>query len=340
MKAFKYIVFLLLIIIIGLAIYIAVQPNEFDFSRSRVIKAPKSMLFSKVNNYKNWPSFSPWIEKEPSATLTYGETTSGVGGNYSWNGEILGEGRMTTQAVEDNISISQNIQFIKPFESESDISWTFEDTNEGTKVTWAMNGKQDFMTKMYTTFAGSIEENTAPDFDRGLFKLDSIVQADMKVYSIAINGGTEHSGGFYIYNATSCKISDLASKMQEMLPKVGNYAFSNNLKTAGAPFVNYHKWDEANNAVMFSCCVPTVEKVISSEPDILTGQLKPFKAIKTTLKGDYNNLKEAWDSTMKYIPENGFEIDEDGPMLETYLTDPMSTPNPANWITEIYIAIK
>ena len=109
---------------------------------------------------------------------------------------------------------------------------------------------------------------------------------------------------------------------------------------AGAPFVNYHKWDEANNAVIFSCCVPTTEKVISDEPDILTGQLKPFKAIKTTLKGDYENLKEAWDTAMKYIPENGFEIQEGGPTIETYLTDPMSTPNPADWITDIYIAVK
>ena len=247
---------------------------------------------------------------------------------------------MTTIAVEDGKSIVQKIVFIKPFESESNINWSFEDTDEGVEVTWAMKGKQDFMTKMYTTFAGSIEENTSPDFDRGLFKLDSIIQVDMKKYSIKVNGVTEHGGGYYIYNTTSCKISDLATKMQVMLPKVGNYALNNNLIMAGPPFVNYHKWDEVNNAVMFSCCVPTTEKVISNEPDILTGQLKPFKAIKTTLKGNYVNLNEARDATMKYIPENGFEFEEKGPSIESYPVDPMSTPNPADWITEIYIAVK
>jgi len=224
MKTFKYILFLLLIAIIGLAIYIAVQPNEFEFSRSRVIKAPKSMLFNKVNDFKNWPSFSPWIEKDSEAVLIYGEKTSGPGGNYSWNGKILGEGNMTTIAVEDNKSISQQIVFIKPFKSESNINWTFEDTDEGTQVSWAMDGKQDFMTKMYTVFSGSIEENTSQDFDRGLFKLDSIVQVDMKKYSIQVNGATEHGGGYYLYNTTSCKISDLGTKMQEMLQKVGMYA--------------------------------------------------------------------------------------------------------------------
>ena len=340
MKALKYILFLLLIGIIGVAIFVAVQPSEFNFSRSQVIKAPASLVFNKVNDFKNWPSFSPWIEQEPDAQLTYGEKTSGVDGNYAWNGEILGEGKMKTLAVEPNKSINQHIQFIKPFESESDIDWAFENTEEGTKVTWSMKGKQDFMTKMYTAFAGSIEDMTGPDYERGLFKLDSVINADMKKYSIKVNGIAEHSGGYYLYNTASCKITELEAKMTEMLPKVSSYAIKNNIKMAGAPYINYHKWDEANNAVMFSCCIPTTEKIISSESDILTGQLPPFKAIKTTLKGNYDNLKEAWETVMKYIPENGYEFAENGPMLETYLTDPRNTPNPADYITEIYIAIK
>ncbi|XCF07496.1 SRPBCC family protein [Tamlana crocina] len=339
MKALKYILFLLLIFVIGLAIYIAVQPNEFRFSRSTVIKTPASVVYNKVNDYKNWPSFSPWIEQEPTAILTYGDKTSGVDGSYAWNGDILGEGQMTTLSVNENESIEQHIQFIKPFESESDINWTFEPTDEGTKVTWEMAGKQDFMTKVYTTFAGSIEDMTGPDFERGLFKLDSVVVADMEKYTVTVDGLTEHGGGYYIYNTTSCKIPDLEAKMQEMMPKVSKYAIKNNIQMAGAPFTYYHKWDEKNNAAMFSCCVPTTDRVISSESDILTGQIEPFKAIKTTLKGNYSNLKEAWKTTMKHITDSDIEFTEDGPMLEVYLTDPMNTPNPADWKTEIYIAV-
>jgi effector-binding domain-containing protein/ribosome-associated toxin RatA of RatAB toxin-antitoxin module len=340
MKTFKYIFFLLLIVIIGTSIYIAVQPNEFAFSRSRTIKAPVSVLFNKVNDYKSWPNFSPWIEREPNATLTYEDKTSGVDAGYSWSGDILGEGQMKTTAIEKDKFIAQHISFIKPFESESEINWTFETTDEGTVVTWRMNGEQDFMTKMYTTFTGSIEENTSPDFDRGLFKLDSIVSADMKKYSIKVDGITNHSGGYYLYNTTSCKIDALPNKMNDMLPKVIKYAMENKISIAGAPFVYYHEWDEENNTVMFSSCVPTTEKVITTTSEILTGQLKPFRALKATLKGNYSNLKEAWDTAMAYIPDNNMEVEEKGTMLETYLTDPMSTPNPADWVTEIYIALK
>ncbi|MDH7911218.1 GyrI-like domain-containing protein [Winogradskyella sp. SYSU M77433] len=340
MKSLKYILLLLLILIIGFSVYVAVQPNDYKFSRSRTIEAPVSLLYNKVNDFKEWPEFSPWIEQEKDAKLTYSENTSGEGASYSWNGEILGEGSMTTLDTEKNKAINQKIEFIKPFEAQSNINWYFEPTEKGTKVTWEMEGKQDFMTKLYTTFAGSIESGTGPDFERGLFKLDSITNAEMKVYSINIDGVTQHSGGYYLYNTTSCKFSEFETKMKEMMPKVGAYAMTNNITMAGSPFVLYHKWDEENNAVIFSCCIPTNSRVITEDSDILTGKLDSFNALKTTLKGNYDNLEEAWNKSMEYINTNNLVMLEAGPMLETYVTDPMNHPNPADWITEIYIAVE
>ena len=125
-----------------------------------------------------------------------------------------------------------------------------------------------------------------------------------------------------------------------MLPQVGAYSITHNVTMAGPPFILYHKWDEENDAMIFSCCVPTNSKIISDEPGILTGRLKSFRTVKTVLKGNYDNLKEAWDTTMTYISDNDLEMIEGGPMLETYITDPMSQTNPAKWVTEIYVAVK
>jgi len=51
-------------------------------------------------------------------------------------------------------------------------------------------------------------------------------------------------------------------------------------------------------------------------------------------------LKEAWEKAMTYISDQGLEASENGPNLEAYVTDPMDYPNPADWVTEIYVAIK
>lgn len=340
MKIFKYIAFLLLIAFIGTSIFIAVQPNEFSFSRSRVIAAPTSLLFNKVNDFKNWHEFSPWIEQDPNAHFTYGDTTAGVGAHYSWDGTVLGEGSIKTLTANDSQFISQYISHTPPFKSESNTQWNFEPVEGGTKVTWSMEGKQSFMTKMYTVFSGTIEKNTAPHLERGLSKLDSVVSADMKKYSITVNGITNHGGGYYLYSTTSSKIDAVALTVSNMLPKIVHYAQVNNIAMAGAPFVRYMTWDEQNNATILSVCVPTTERVIATDSQVLTGELPTFRAVKTTLKGNYTNLKEAWDVARNYISKNSLEVTDDGLILEVYITDQAQHPNPADWITDIYMAIK
>ena len=339
MKALKYILFLILIIIIGFTIYIAVQPNFFEVKRSRTINAPAEVIYNNVIDFKNWEAWSSWIEKNPETAITLGEQTKGVGGFYSWVDKD-GKGSMKTLATSEHISIDQELQF-GDFEP-SKIHWEFTPLEQRkTEVTWKMNSdKIPFMFKANALFSGGFDNMIGPDFERGLEKLDSTVTASMKVYSIKVDGMAQHGGGFYLYNTTSTKMDNFETVMQDMLSKVKSYALENNITTAGPPFILYHKWDEPNNSVMFSSCVPTTAQVITTESDILTGQLEPFKAIKTTLKGNYNHLKEAWQITMDYIPKNGYKYTEQGPMLEVYVTDPTKTANPANWITEIYIAVK
>lgn len=337
MKFLKYLLFLVLIVIIALAVYVAVQPSEYDFNRTKTIKAPVSVVYNQVIDYKTWPTWGSWFEKEPDMEVTYGEQTEGVGASYTWVGKD-GPGSMKTTEATPNESIMQELQF-GDYEP-STVYWNFEPVEEGTKVTWGMKSdKMPFMFKAYAAFAGGMEGMVAPDYERGLERLDSVTVASMKAYSIEENGITQHGGGFYLYNTTSCRIDEIESKMQEMMPKVGMFAEKNNVKMAGAPFTLYHSWDEENGTTMFSCCVPTTDKVVTTDSNILTGQLEPFKAVKITLKGNYENLKEAWEKAFEYIAKNNLEAAEEGPMIEAYLTDPMSVPNPANWITEIYIAV-
>ncbi len=339
MKALKYILFLVLIVVIGLAIYIAVQPNSFEVERSKIIKAPVSVVYNNVIDFKNWESWNSWKEEDSTIVISLPENTKGIGGAYSWK-EGDSFGTMQTIATEINTSITQEMQ-IDDY-PKSNITWTFTPNKVGsTTVKRTISGKNlPFGFKAYTTLMGGMEKLVGPYFERDLELLDDDIKKDMKRYSITIDGITEHSGGFYLYNTTSAKMSNFEEKMQEMLPKVGGYAISNNIRMAGAPFIIYHKWDEANDAVMFSCAVPTISKITTNTSEVLTGQLESFKAIKTILNGDYKNLKEAWEKSMTYIDDNNLQIIENGPMLEVYLTDPTGQPNPANWITEIYIAIK
>ena len=339
MKSIKYILLLLLILVIGVSIYIAVQPNSFEVTRTKTLNAPQSVVYNNIIDFKNWEAWNSWKEEKPEIKITLPEQTNGVGGSYTWEDED-GVGRMNTIATEPMTTISQEMQFGEF--PKSDIKWNLQpNANGSTEVTWTISGKDlPFGFKMFSAFMGGMEKQIGPHFERGLTLLDSVLQAEMKVYSINVEGVTQHSGGYYLYNTTSCKFSDFKQKMATMLGEVGAYAISHNVTMAGKPFILYHKWDEENDTIMFSACVPTNSRIVSDEAEILTGKLESFTTVKTVLKGDYSNLKEAWDTTMKYITERKLEMIEAGPMLETYLTDPISEPNPAKWITEVYVAVK
>ena len=339
MKSFKYILFLLLIAVIGTSIYVAIQPNTFEVSRTRTIQAPASVIYNNVIDFKNWKDWSSWVEADPDMKLIYPEQTSGINSSYSWEDES-GLGSLTTLETVPNATIYQQMQ-IAEFPA-SNINWTFTPNEDGsTNVTWSISGNDlPFGFKAYTAFTGSMEEQIGPHYERSLEKLDSIVLASMQVYSVKVNGITSFAGEHFLYNSITCKISESEEKMQEMFNEIQAYVKEHNISSSGAPFVNYTKWDDVSNTAEFSCCIPTNEEVTTTSSHILMGKLDPFRAVKTTLKGDYSNSKEAWETALKYIPDAGLEFTENGPMLEVYLTNPETTPNPADWVTEIYIAIK
>ena len=343
MKKLKYVFLLVLMIVVAGAIYIATLDNSYDVTRAKVMKAPLEVVFNNVNDYKNWPSWSPWLEKDTLAQLTYGEIESGKGASYSWKSDNknVGEGSMETIDATSLESINQRMKSIAPWESESNIYWTFRPVEDSTEVTWGIKGELGFGEKAYISLKGGMDKMVGPYYEKGLLKLDSVLQVNMKKYSIDVNGITTRGGGYYLYNTTSCKMDEMSKKITEMMPIVAMYIEKNKITMAGPPFTLYHQFDPENNAVIFSCAVPVTEKVITDKDSgIQTGMLKPFKAVKTTLKGDYENLIEARETAYKFLTENSLEPLVGTPSLEVYLTAPMSSPNPANWLTEIYIPVK
>ncbi|WP_066220766.1 hypothetical protein [Formosa haliotis] len=328
----KYILFLLLIAFIGSAIYVAVQPSQIHFSRSKTIHAPQEVIFKYVENLNNWKSWSPWKKTNAEDSILNSK-------EYTWL-QDNSIGRITNTAVVKPSNIQQEIVY--PDYPKSELEWQIDSLSERTStVTFSMNSDNiPFKKKAYYAIFGTPEQDLAPKFETSLTQLDSAITASMNVYSITIDGITNHSGGYYLYNTTSCKIENFQDKVKTMMPEVTNYVADNHIPMAGFPFVLYHKWDVENNAAIFSYCVPTSTQVLTTKGDILTGFLPPFKTLKTTLKGNYTYLEKAWKTTTEYLETNGLEKADSNIMLQTFVTNPKYKINPADWITEIYIALK
>jgi effector-binding domain-containing protein/uncharacterized protein YndB with AHSA1/START domain len=346
MKLLKYLFFLILIVVIGGAIYFGTQDGSYAVAESKLMNTPASLIFTNVNDFKNWQTWGPWMAKDPDIKITYAEKTSGEGGSYSWtsNDMEVGDGSMTTIKVVPNKKIEQTITFNTQIgESKSDVSWNFESTENPaeTKVTWAMKGEQSLLEKVFMAFSDDdLEAGISEMFQQGLASLDTVVTKEMKIYSINSDGISEYGGGYYMYNTTAAKTEEVGLKMRPLMGQVMSFMQQQNIQMAGAPFTIYNIVNELENSVIFSAAIPVKEKINTpAGSPVLNSYMPPVTAVKLTLKGNYKNLPETYMQGQQYLIENGYKPHPSAKMFEVYLTNPEEVPNPAAWITEVYIPI-
>ena len=346
MKIFKYIFLLFLIAIIGGSIYIATLDGDYQIEESKIIDAPPSLLFKEVNNYKNWEVWGPWRKEDPNMVVTYNQKTTGVGAGYSWQGDTAEDGNIITTDVIPNKEIHQEVTIKNPLsESKSNIYWNFEPIENGkTKLVWGVKADKSFWDKAYSlTQKEKPTEIWKPYLNKGLTSIDTIVTNKMKAYDINVDGITQHSGGFYMYTTTASKNNSkmLSAKMGEMLPSVLQFMESNNIAVSGSPMTVYKEVDEQNNTVIISSGIPTNSKVVTPlDSNILCGFMDSQQVLKTTLKGNYNNLAQTWMVAEDYIKNHNIEKTPNAEPFEIYITDPEKYPNPADWVTELYIPVQ
>ncbi len=171
----------ILIVIVGLlailAIVIQFQAPTFSVTRAATIGAPAEKVFELVNDFHNWEKWSPWLELDPSTRTTFSGSPSGKGAIFAWAGnDAVGEGKMTIIASEPSTHIAIELEFIKPFASVAQNTFTFTSKPDATAVNWTMSGDNNFLSKAYCLFMGGMETQLGPDFEKGLARLKTAAE--------------------------------------------------------------------------------------------------------------------------------------------------------------------
>ncbi len=173
---FKKTVLVLIVLILILCIVIAMQPADFSITRSIKIAAPPQVVFAQVNDFHNWPAWSPWAKLDPDMKSSIDGPSSGAGSKYSWAGNSkVGEGSMTITDSHPSDSLRINLEFLKPFKGSNITDFTFKPESDQTTVTWTMSGKKGFIQKGFCLFM-NMEKMVGPDFEKGLAQLKTVCE--------------------------------------------------------------------------------------------------------------------------------------------------------------------
>ncbi|MFP2996532.1 SRPBCC family protein [Spongiivirga sp. MCCC 1A20706] len=165
-----------LVILILLLMIIA--PKKYDVSRSITINKPKNEVFGYVRSLEKMANWSPWEEKDPNMEKKFTGTDGEVGAVSYWNGnKDVGEGEQEITKIVKDERIESSLRFFKPFKSESDCYFNFEGDLRTTKLTWGFSGKHKPVASIFMMFMGSMDKAVGGDFEKGLAKLKSIIEA-------------------------------------------------------------------------------------------------------------------------------------------------------------------
>ena len=159
-----------------LAAVIATRPSEFHCERSITIAAPPESAFARVNDFHAWTAWSPYEKLDPDMKRGYEGPSAGAGAIYTWAGnDKVGEGRMKIVRSDVPSQVALELHFVRPFECTNTATFTFIPEADGTKVTWAMEGKNNFIAKAFS-LVFDMDKLVGDDFERGLAALK--VQAE------------------------------------------------------------------------------------------------------------------------------------------------------------------
>ncbi len=170
----KKILAVVLVVVLLFAGFVVTRPSEYRIERSVVVHAEPQNVFPSVVMFRRWDQWSPWAKLDPNMKVEFGGPKGGLGSTYSWKGnDKVGEGKMTmTGALKDQVVVIK-LDFVKPWEQTADVRFDFEPVPDGTRVTWVMSGKYDFVGKLFAVFM-DMDRTVGPDLEKGLAALKQL----------------------------------------------------------------------------------------------------------------------------------------------------------------------
>jgi hypothetical protein len=164
------------IVVLGLAAFVATRPAEFRVTRTASFAAPAPAVFAQVNELRKWEAWSPWAKKDPQMKQSYEGPAAGAGAVTSWVGnKDVGEGRMTIVESRPAELVRFKLEFFKPFAATNSAEFTFKEQGGRTAVSWSMSGQNNFVGKAMSVVF-DFDKMIGADFEAGLASMKTIVE--------------------------------------------------------------------------------------------------------------------------------------------------------------------
>lgn len=318
-------------ILAAIVLYLACLDGNFEVRRNHVIDASLDDCFAAVQDLKSWPAWSPWLLHEAEAKLSFSDDCKAEGGYYSWDGKRIGAGKLTQVSIRPGRSIQQQIDFLRPFKSSSQVSWDFESLPAGTRVSWEMRGRMPFL---FRFLARRMEPAIGRDYELGLALLGGYLNERMPHPKIRLEGIETLQA--FSYWAIPCpgNLRQLESARRSSIESLR--------KAAGTPMGMslglFHDFDPDSGHYQAELAIPVSEHMPAS--NYQTRKFGGGDFYKMSLQGDLSFLPLGWHALASHCRLNKIKLDRSRPALEIYTDDPGHGIAGQPGSTTLYLPVK
>lgn len=338
MKALRIVLFILL----GLGVIVLLMgfigPKSYNASRTTVINASPDQVWPYVSNLKTMSTWSPWAEKDTAMVVEWTGEDGAIGSSQSWKSEVVGNGKQTLVLLEPNKKTEVELVFDTPFgESKSTGYIDLADTTGGTKVVWGIRGENSFVFRVLGMMM-NMDKAIGPDFEHGLSNLKTTVENNKAAAAPAfeIKAG-DYPGGKFLGVRSLEKMTAMEAFFGKNFPLVMAGAEKSGAGIAGPPAGIYYSWDMEKGETDMAAAV-AVQKEVKAPAGLSYFTIPAAKSLTMDYMGGYSGLGGAHNAFDVHLKANN--LTHIAPVIEEYMTDPMSQPDSTKWHTRIIYLIK
>ena len=318
-------------ILLVVLIFLACHKGRLHVRRSLEIDAAVEAVFEAVLDLKSWPLWSPWLMHEPDSKLDYSEKTNAEGGHYSWDGKLIGAGKLTHLEIRPGRAIHQQIEFQRPFKSVHQVNWEFEKNDAHTLVTWEMYGKMPFLWRFMTK---RMESMIARDYELGLALLGGYLNETMAHPKLDFIGDEELEQFHYWAIPCNGNLRQLEAARRSNIETLRSSPASR----IGLSLTLYHQFDPLGVQFQAEIAVP-----ISDNTPLSNYRQRNFNGghyYKMTLHGDLQFLPLAWHALASHCRMHKIKTEPTRPALEIYHQDPAEMEDSNQQVTTLFLPIR
>ncbi len=292
---------------------------DYHVEKSTLINSDAKKVLELLTDFQNWPSWSPWLIVEPQCALEFSQEQGVVGSSYSWNGEIIGSGKMWLRDIS-NSHIKLDLEFYKPFKSKAEVTFDIEELNESVKVTWHMYSSVPFylffLKKMMKAWIGM-------DYDRGLMLLKDRVEKGKIDAVLTLAGESSMEETYYLGIENNASLKDIGPVMSNDFESLKKFIDEKGIETSGVPFSYYHEMNMYTTVSSYIAAVP-IKNYLEVPTPFICKKLEASKVWRVVLDGEYKYLGNAWAMAMMSSRAKGIKIKKRPMGIELYTKEDKS----------------